>query len=510
MSNSKFIALNEDCSHYFFTRADQELTPEIVESWVDQYAGTQVERLLLNPNAMRTSYASDVWDPVWKGYDPELGDDQPHFAGLKDNPEEITPMRIWTDTALRLHMSGIDVYRLWIDGCRKVGISPWVTMRMNDVHSVENDQHPIHSTFWRENPQLRRIAYKLTSGYDRAFDYSYKEVRDYHMLLVKELVERYDFDGFELDWMRFSFHFAPGSEGEGIGILNEFMSDVRKLMDEWEVKRGHKISIGVRVPSTPEKARAMGMDAIEWAKRGLIDTMNITPFFSTIDTDMPIEIWKQLLDGTGVTLGAGFEILLSPYPAYNSSNPESIFKTRHTNSLETARGYAASALDRGADIIYLFNYMDSQTAMDDLHNYPTLLRELATPETLANKTRRHVITYTDTWATGETPAFPLPSTCEANGWNEFRLHTGPKPTTGNAALILGAESGTITSETIKVYINGHIVTLEGHTEMPMPRPGFPLHKFNVPLSFMKRGYNMIVLTSTEKITIGWVEIVVEA
>lgn len=509
MCSSNFIALNEDGSHYFFTRAGMDLDAEAVESWVDQYAGSQVKRLLLCPNAMCTSYASEVWDPIWKGYDPDAGDDQPHFAGLKDTPEEIEPMRKWMDTALRFHTAGIDVYKLWIDRCRKFDISPWITMRMNDVHSVDNEQHPIHSTFWRENPQLRRIAYKLTSGYDQAFDYSHKEVRDYHMLLIRELVERYDFDGFEMDWMRFSFHFAPGSEGEGVTILTGFMSDVRRLMDEWEIKRGHKISLGARIPSTPEKARAMGMDAVEWARQGLINTLTITPFFSTIDTDMPIEIWKQLLDGTGVTLAAGFEILLSPYPAYTSPNPESIFKTRHTNSLETARGYAASALDRGADCIYLFNYMDSQTAMDDLHNYPTLLRELATLETLDGKSRRHVITYTDTWATGEAPAYLLPSTCEAGGWNEFRIHTGPAPASGDVYLILGIESGSVAKDTIEVYVNGKAVTFDGPADLPMPHPGFPTFKFRVPVSVMKRGYNMAVLTSKENITIGWVEIMIQ-
>lgn len=54
------IALNEDDSHFFFTRAGQPLTPELVDAWVDQYALTQVKELLLCPNAMRTSYASRV------------------------------------------------------------------------------------------------------------------------------------------------------------------------------------------------------------------------------------------------------------------------------------------------------------------------------------------------------------------------------------------------------------------------------------------------------------------
>ena len=32
--------------------------------------------------------------------------------------------------------------------------------------------------------------------------------------------------------------------------------------------------------------------------------------------------------------------------------------------------------------MYLFNYMDSQTAIDDLQNYPALLRQIGSLETL--------------------------------------------------------------------------------------------------------------------------------
>ena len=44
------------------------------------------------------------------------------------------------------------------------------------------------------------------------------EVRKHHMALIHELAQRYDFDGLELDWMRFGFHFRPGHEREGAQI----------------------------------------------------------------------------------------------------------------------------------------------------------------------------------------------------------------------------------------------------------------------------------------------------
>jgi hypothetical protein len=60
MSTIPGIVLNEDDSHYFFARAGQTLDKETVASFVDQYADTQVDRLVFNPNCMRTSYGSKV------------------------------------------------------------------------------------------------------------------------------------------------------------------------------------------------------------------------------------------------------------------------------------------------------------------------------------------------------------------------------------------------------------------------------------------------------------------
>jgi hypothetical protein len=71
-AKSTALTLNEDNSHYFFSRAGQPLDREKVASWVDQYAGTQVRELLLSANSQRTSFASKVWDPIWKGYDLSL------------------------------------------------------------------------------------------------------------------------------------------------------------------------------------------------------------------------------------------------------------------------------------------------------------------------------------------------------------------------------------------------------------------------------------------------------
>jgi hypothetical protein len=498
------IALNEDDSHYYFSRAGQKLDAGIVASWVDGYAKTQVRELLLNPQAMRTVYPSKVWDPIWKDYDPNGPDDQPLLKSLP--PEGRKGPRGWIHTAWQLFQDGIDPYRIWIDRSRQKKISPWISMRMNDSHGTYDEQSYLHNEFWRNNPQFRRVPYRSKELTDKSLDYAHKEVREHHMKLVKELVERYDFDGLELDWMRFAFHFRPGFEREGAPILTDFMTRVRRLLDKAEQKRGHKIKLGARVPSWPQTAAGMGMDAVTWARKGLLDMLVVTPFLF-IETDMPMELWKELLTGTGVTLAAGLDRFLleywnPPYPLY----PE--------NSLETARGAAISLLDRGADRIYLFNYFDAtpETACDSdgaIHprNYPTLLRELGSIETMIGKPRRHVITYSDTWAPGQPRGIALPATVSKDELKEFRIHIGPKPESGKIMVALGLQADAkITKKALEVRVNGDLCGLIGPVKLPVPGPRIPAYGFEVPLSTVKRGNNLIEILPQMKITVGWVEI----
>jgi hypothetical protein len=492
------LCLNEDNSHFFYTRAGQALDAEAVASWVDQYAGTQVRELLLCPNCMRTSYASGVWNPIWHGYDPAAGDDQPLLASLP--PENRSWAHGWIHTAWQLHQDGIDPYALWIARCRERRLSPWLSMRMNDVHNADDEHCFLHSEFWRQNPDLRRAPYRASEWNGHAFDYGRPEVRQHHLKLIRELAQRYDFDGLELDWMRFGFHFRPGHESEGAQILTAFTAEVRALLDQAEKERGHRIALGARVPSRPLTALGLGMDAVTWAQQGLIDLLVVTPFWATAETDMPIELWKQLLRGTDVLLAAGLEVLLRPYP------DDPLFQM---NSLETVRGAAASLLDRGADRIYLFNYMDSQTAMDDLHNYPMLLREVGDLATLAGKPRRHVLTFADTWAPGEPRAIALPAPCAPRKWSAFRLATGPKPDSGTVTARLGIEGASEAEiEAWEVRLNGERCAFAGVSAVEKPRPDSGLFGFDVPLLALNRGYNLLEIRSSTERTIVWVELAI--
>lgn len=482
---STALCLNEDNSHWFFTRAGSKLDADSVSSFVDPYAGTQVRELLLSANSQRTSFASKSWDPIWKGYDPQGPDDQPLLRSTA--PGARAGARKWIHTAWELADRHLDPYTLWIARARQKGISPWISMRMNDLHNVDDPESFMHSSFWREHPEYRRVPWRAVDWRDRAFDFAHAAVRDYHFRLIEEYCQRYDFDGLELDWMRFGFHFKPGRELEGGALLTAFVGQTRRLLDQWERKRGHRIQLGARVPSRPQTAIHLGMDGALWAREGLVQMLVVTPFWASIEPDMPIELWRRLA-GDQVTLAAGLELLLRPYHSY---------KPIQFNSIETVRGAAASLLSRGADRVYLFNYMDSQTEMPDRENYPALLRECGRLDTLAGKPRRHVLTYPDTSAPGESAPNPLPRSVDAGQWTAFRLPVAP---TAAAVVRLELENAAIE----ELRVNGEPCRPAARIESIKPGPARGFDCWTIPFPLDRIA--VIDLKARTAGRIHWVEI----
>ena len=148
--------------------------------------------------------------------------------------------------------------------------------------------------------------------------------------------------------------------------------------------------------------------------------------------------------------------------------------------------------------------MDSQTAMDDLPNYPVLLREAGSLPALEGKARRHVLTFADTWAPGEPRAYPLPAALAADGWVARSVCTiGPAPQTGRALVCLGIDGARVP----QVRVNG--VSCKASSlpvQIGSPRPDGALQQFDVPLDALVQGYNVIELHAPDALVVQWVEI----
>lgn len=386
---------------------------EALNNYIDTFADTQVSSLFFNVNYQRACFDSSVMESYWNLEDPE---------------KNITD---WPRLHWAVHKKDVDPYDLCVKRCRSNRISPWISIRMNDHHYF-NDPARINR-MWLDHPEYR------TRSPHGLFNYARKEVRDYYKAFIGEVLDRYDVDGIELDWMRTQLLFPDGKAAEGMELINQYMKEIRELAKEKSLKRGHAVKISVRVPSTPEIGLFYGLDAVKWAKEGLIDILVPSNWFTPTNFDISIELWKREIgSGSKCIIAAGSDMAFC-------IGRDKYLKQMQSN-IETMRAFSVSAYSRGADSIYIFNNFLAPYKVkminpdgtfyftDDKHK---ALKEVGKLSTSLGKPRTHVLTYTDPDVKRTPPRPPVLSQGVAA---EFDMYTGPRPATGNCIIHIGLES----------------------------------------------------------------------
>ena len=333
--NGKVLVFNEDNSAYGSGRKyGGPFTEEGLRDYVRRIAaGGKVTHFFMCPNAMCVNWDSAVMEPAWAAFDR---------PGAKPAP--------WQTGVRALHDAGLDMYAIWADEARRQGVSPWLSIRMNDVHCVNEPDNGMHSAFWRNHPEFRRVP--NTDGRcwtDAALDFAHEEVRAYWKAFLAEAFGRYDIDGLELDWMRFTEHLTPGREPEFSWCLDEIVEETRRLADEAGKRLGHRVRVGARVSSRPEAARARGTDFETWARKGWIDWLVPCNFWWSVDFNLPYAEWARLVQN------ANSEVLVIP----GLDGGAAVNGKRHILSLGEYAVFADRMYRQGAPGIYLFNLFDT-------------------------------------------------------------------------------------------------------------------------------------------------------
>lgn len=117
---------------------------------------------------------------------------------------------------------GHELMQIYIDGARRSGLPIYAGFRMNDAHACDEAR----GWYGRSRQKQERrhlligspVPFGCRHGADWSFswvwNYAEEEVRERFLELFDETLERYDFDGLELDFSRappFAFHSQRGS-----------------------------------------------------------------------------------------------------------------------------------------------------------------------------------------------------------------------------------------------------------------------------------------------------------
>lgn len=372
--DATWLIVNEDNDHYF--KCDSAcMTEKSLVEYIDYVCQGPVTHFFMCPSGQRASFDSKTWEPIWKGMN------DPDGSGAVSN--------IWCVNAKRLHDLGLDPYAVWIRRCRERRVAPWLSMRMNDTHGMNVRNFFRGTTFCRTRSDLW-INPDGKTRYDYCLDFAKKDVRDYTMAHFRELVERYDVDGVEMDWMRMGRNLRYGHEKEDGHFLTEFMAEARKSLDEIGSRRGRRIALGVRTCRDPDLAwEKMGMAVADWAKAGLVDLV------------VPHSFWAA---DPGIAVGKWIQRIGAANPSVRVVPGIDFITLR--NGKETAmtpgmyRWVAEKFYSEGAGGVYLFNlpYLGkyatdayiNKAKIVDYDVAEVIFREGLAPETVRSKPREAV------------------------------------------------------------------------------------------------------------------------
>jgi len=387
------LAVNEDNDHFFKLDVSR-MTRKGLEAYIDSVARGHVTHFFMCVNGQRTSYDSKTWEPIWMGID-EPAHPSSGTATAADGTHDI-----WAVNAKRLFDAGIDPYEVWTTCCRKKGVSPWISMRMNDVHFANISNYFRNTTFCRTRRDLWRVPNEQSGSWDsRSLDYAQKEVRDYSFAQFKEIAWRWDSDGVELDWMRFGYNLKPGREKEDAHHITAFVRDARRELDAVSKAKGRRLQLAVRVPRSPEAALEVGLDVGEWVKEGIVDLV-IASSFLYADFDIPVAAWIAFLNARNPSVAF--------LPCADSLGQPGVKGGEMT--MANYRAIAERFYRGGAKGIYLFNApyvgsLDSERRQHKEDTFALVCTEGLAPNAIAGKPREYLNTRPD-FPRGK-PAVPL-------------------------------------------------------------------------------------------------------
>lgn len=273
---------------------DRRFTETTLRGTIDDAAGF-ADVHLLSPGTL--------WIPLWPS---EVYPADEHYQRWA----QTTGLDV--DTFGQFCMAGGDAMQIFIDRCRQTGQIPFVSFRLNDPHNqeyaddfVKGIYHP--KSQWICDFYLAHLDDRLgdgdymTSFPNRALNWVVPEVRQYKYDLIEELCENYDFDGLELDFLRWDAYFRTSetTQAQRETIMTAFIADVRALLDR-TAKPGQHRWLGVRVPCYLNRYSALGINLPAVVAAG-VDFVNLSASYPTVQqTDLP-QI-RSLIPNTAIYL----------------------------------------------------------------------------------------------------------------------------------------------------------------------------------------------------------------
>lgn len=192
----------------------------------------------------------------------------------------------WGSALRTLHDRGYDFIQIALDRAHADDLTFVAGLRMNDRHDCRRNER-----MYKQRPEWH------LRDFPAGFDYANQEVREAMLDFVGELLEHYDVDGIEYDWMRWVHVFELGTERMNAPLLTEFMQRTREMLDEVGRRRGRQLILAARVPDVLDQCADMGFDVRQWVDKSLVDYL-VPSHFGHMDFNMRVEDFRELTESS--------------------------------------------------------------------------------------------------------------------------------------------------------------------------------------------------------------------
>jgi hypothetical protein len=263
-----------------FHHAGEDFAADMIERSVDETGGLGVDAYFLQAGSGHLPlYPSNIY-PLsehinwWKqhyGVDP------------LSSPESEASLLKWI-------LEGGDIIERFLNRCHQWGQAFFISQRVNDVHFAEHaltqgNFEGIHflSRFYvgHLKDQLKDRTQYWFDWAPRALDWTNSDIPAYHLRLIEEQCEKYDIDGFDLDFMRYPAFFAEAGTTvrERQDIMAGFISQARAILNRTS-RSGQRRFLSARIPSMRNKDDLIGLDLSQWSRLG-VDFFTVSSFYFT-------------------------------------------------------------------------------------------------------------------------------------------------------------------------------------------------------------------------------------
>ncbi|MCZ6678763.1 MAG: family 10 glycosylhydrolase [Candidatus Poribacteria bacterium] len=288
-------------------------------------------------------------------------------------PSEFLPLydhplyRQWVEV-------GVDIVQIVLEATRQRGLEAFFSHRMN---GSDNDLGPFARIPMKvQHPDWMFRTPWCTHEDNGYWNFALEEVHEYVLRNLREVAERYDFDGIELDFAR-GVVFPAGQGWLNRDKLTQFIRELRLMLLEIERRRERPFLLAARVPENLVGCHFDALDVETWARQQLVDifTLGVRSF------DVDIVAFRQITVGTPIKL----------YPSIDDHHASDGYQNP---GIEVFRGMAANWWHQGADGIQTFNFNyapDAPYKGQDWQSHQLAYHEIGSPETLQGKHKVFVV-----------------------------------------------------------------------------------------------------------------------